>query len=116
MKLTEEEKAKMYFDSKKIMEKYPGYYPIYCYSDDFQLGKNKYLVHGSMSFGQFMYVVKKKIKLRPEEAVFFLIKNGNNKGEILPKNSDLITSIYTNHYCPEIGCIYTQIVKENTFG
>lgn len=114
MNFTETEQNQIKEESNRIMIKYPGYYPIYCYSHDVDLSKNKYLVGGTMSFGQFIYVVKKKLKLRPEEALFFIIKNKDD--EIVPSNNDFISSIWTNNCHPDLGCIYVQIIKENTFG
>jgi hypothetical protein len=114
MQFTESEQIQINTESQRIMNKYPGYYPIYCYSEDFDLPKNKYLVSGSMIFGQFVYVVKKKLKLRSSEALFFLIKN--KAGEIVPLNNEFISSIWVNNCHPDLGCIYVQIVKENTFG
>jgi hypothetical protein len=109
--LTEHEKETICLNAQRICLKYPNYYPIYCHSDHFTLSKNKYLVSGTMPFAQFIYVVRKKLKLEPHEAVFFLIGN-----ELMPKTSDTIAFLFENYSNKELGCLYVQILKENTFG
>lgn len=109
--LTLREKQDLYNTSRKLMEKYPNYYTIYCYSEIFDMKKTKYLVHGDMSFGQFAYLIRKNLKLDSHESLFFFVS-----GDILPKFSVPIKTIYMNHYDPEIRSLYVQILKENTFG
>ena len=48
----------------------------------------RYLVPADLTVGQFVYVVRKRIKLTPEKAIFIFIKN------ILPPTGE-IKSIFT---------------------
>ncbi|GJR98505.1 putative reverse transcriptase domain-containing protein [Tanacetum coccineum] len=44
-------------------------------SDILDIDKKKYLVHGDLTVGQFVYVVRKRIKLSAEKAIFIFDKN-----------------------------------------
>ncbi|GJW12606.1 autophagy-related protein 8c [Tanacetum coccineum] len=44
-------------------------------SDIFNIDKKKYLVHADLTVGQFVYVVRKRIKLSAEKAIFIFDKN-----------------------------------------
>lgn len=35
----------------------------------------RYIVHADLSVGQFVYVVRKRIKLSPKKAIFNFVKN-----------------------------------------
>lgn len=50
---------------------------IYIWRLDFEsCGKNfRYLVPADLTVGQFVYVVRKRIKLSPEKAIFIFVKN-----------------------------------------
>lgn len=44
---------------------------------------SRYLVPADLTVGQFVYVVRKRTKLSPEEAIFILLKN------ILPPTGEI---------------------------
>jgi GABA(A) receptor-associated protein len=39
------------------------------------IDKKKYLVPADLTVGQFVYVIRKRIKLSPEKAIFIFVKN-----------------------------------------
>lgn len=52
------------------------------WSDDFlfviipgDLDKKKYLVPSDLTVGQFYFLIRKRISLRPEDALFFFVNN-----------------------------------------
>ena len=59
--------------------------------------------------GQFVYVIRKRIKLRPEKAIFIFVSS------VLPPSAALMSSIYEEHR-DEDGFLYIQYSGEHTFG
>jgi GABA(A) receptor-associated protein len=102
-------------EALRVKKKYPNFCPIYCESRDLQLDKQKYLIHKDMSFSQLIYIIRKRLKLTPENGLFFLIKSPT-EGDILARSSDIIYSLYDKHKDPQTECLYITIAKESTFG
>ena len=101
-------------ESGKIMEKYPDRYPIIIQKSNNtsnlpHLEKQKYLVPGDLTIGQIVYIIRRRIKLTPEKAIFIFV----NKG--LPPTSEHISTIYHKEKDPD-GFLYITFSGENTFG
>ena len=96
--------------SLKIMSKYPQRVPIIvdC-KKDINLDKKKYIVPNDLTVGQFIYILKKRIKMNYEQSIFLLCNN------ILIMNTELIKNLY-NKYKDADGFLYIIISLENTFG
>lgn len=58
---------------------------------------------------QFVYVIRKRIKLSAEKALFVFV-NG-----VLPPTAALLSTIYDEHADPD-GFLYVTFSGENTFG
>lgn len=69
----------------------------------------RYLVPKDLTVGQFTYVIRKRIRLSPEKALFIFVKN------VLPPNAALMDHIYQDHQ-DEDGFLYMTYSGENTFG
>ncbi|CAA2993356.1 Ubiquitin-like superfamily [Olea europaea subsp. europaea] len=78
-------------------------------SDVPDIDKKKYLVPADLCIGQFVYVVRKRIKLSAEKAIFVFVDN------ILPPSASLMSKIYEDHK-DEDGFLYMTYSGENTFG
>ena len=68
-------------------------------SDIATIDKKKYLVPSDLTVGQFVYVIRKRIKLSPEKAIFIFVD------EVLPPTAALMSSIYEEHK-DEDGFLY----------
>ncbi|XP_031380665.1 autophagy-related protein 8B isoform X2 [Punica granatum] len=68
-----------------------------------------YLVPADLTVGQFVYVVRKRIKLSPEKAIFVFVKT------ILPPTAAMMSAIYEENK-DEDGFLYMTYSGENTFG
>ena len=99
----------------RIREKYPDRIPIICEKNIYashtcpNIDKIKYLVPNDLTLGQFMYVIRKRLRLKPEEALFFFV-NG-----FIPVNSSLIVDVYETHKDMD-GFLYITYCLENVFG
>ena len=101
-------------EAQRVLEKYPDKIPIIVNVSDKckdlnPLDKNKYIVPSDMTVGQFVYVVRKKIKLKQGQALFFFTNN------VLIPNSVTLKSIYENNKS-ENGFLYIYYSTESTFG
>ncbi|KAJ6729903.1 MICROTUBULE-ASSOCIATED PROTEINS 1A/1B LIGHT CHAIN 3-RELATED, partial [Salix viminalis] len=74
-------------EAARIREKYPDRIPVIVEkaerSDIPNIDKKKYLVPADLTVGQFVYVIRKRIKLSAEKAIFIFVDNvlpptGNN--------------------------------------
>lgn len=68
-------------------------------SDIATIDKKKYLVPADLTVGQFVYVIRKRIKLSPEKAIFIFVD------EVLPPTAAIMSSIYEEHK-DEDGFLY----------
>lgn len=100
-------------EADRIRHKYGDRVPIICEkvdkSDIGTIDKKKYLVPHDLTVGQFVYVVRKRIKLEPEKALFVFVD------DVLPPTAALMSSIYEEHKDPD-GFLYVTYSGENTFG
>jgi GABA(A) receptor-associated protein len=102
-------------ESTRIMQKYPERIPIICERGSFtssdcpNIDKNKYLVNRDLTIGQFIYVIRKRMQLPPEKALFLFI-NG-----FIPSSSHHVGDIYSFHKDLD-GFLYIIYAYENTFG
>lgn len=100
-------------ESIKIMKKYPSRIPIIVEKNDkcdfLDIDKRKYLVPKDLNINQFTFIIRKRIKLEPSEAIFLMINN-----ILCPSNTN-IGDIYDSHH-HEDGFLYITYSSENTFG
>lgn len=54
-----------------------------------------------LSVGQFVYVVRKRIRLTPEKAIFIFV------ADILPATAAMMSAIYEEHKDPD-GFLYVK--------
>jgi GABA(A) receptor-associated protein len=102
-------------DSTNILLKYPDRIPIICEKyinapkDCPEIDKKKYLVPNDLTVAQFIYVIRKRLKLNAEKAIFIFI-NG-----YVPSGASLLCNLYDSHKDPD-GYLYIVYTFENTFG
>lgn len=100
-------------ESTRILQRFKDRLPVICEkvenSDIQEIDKRKYLVPGDLTVGQFVYVIRKRIKLPSEKAIFIFVN------DILPPTAALMSTIYEEHK-DEDGFLYVLYSGENTFG
>ena len=101
-------------ECQKLLEKYPDKVPILVSklknSNAEQINKEKYLVPGDMTLGQFMCVIRRRLKYPPERALFLFV-DGN-----IPSGTQYINEIYHQYKSPEDGFLRFAYAEENVFG
>lgn len=100
-------------ESSRVLSKYPDRVPVICEKNSktsmSDLDKKKYLVPSDLTCGQFVYVIRKRLLLPPEKAIFLFI-NGS-----IPCTSHTMISLY-DQFKDNDGFMYIQYSDENVFG
>jgi len=100
-------------ESTNIKNKYPDRIPIIVekYKDCKlpTIDKCKYLVPKDMNLGQFVYIIRKRIKLEASQALFVTV-NG-----VLESSNAMISDLYETQKDDD-GFLYIVYTSENTFG
>lgn len=99
----------------RVIQKYPDRVPVVC-ERNLQstlncpnIDKKKYLVPKDFTLGQFMRVVRNRLRLAPEKGLFLFI------GNRMPSMSSQMIQVY-NSYVNEDGFLYITYDLENVFG
>lgn len=100
-------------ESLRVLEKYPDRVPIICEkistSRMENIDKEKYLVPNDLTAGQFIYVIRKRLRLPAEKAIFLYI---NGTIPIISKN---MAELYDREKDRD-GFMYINYSDENVFG
>nr|XP_027219280.1 gamma-aminobutyric acid receptor-associated protein-like [Penaeus vannamei] len=73
------------------------------------LDKKKYLVPSDLTVGQFYFLIRKRIHLRPEDALFFFVNN------VIPPTSATMGSLYQEHHEDDFF-LYIAYSDESVYG
>ncbi|KAB1669562.1 hypothetical protein ERO13_D08G041200v2 [Gossypium hirsutum] len=99
-------------EAARIRVKYPDRIPVIVEktkgNDIPNIDKKKYLVPADLTVGQFVYVIRKRIKLSAEKAIFLFVDN------VLPPTGAIMSTIYDEKK-DEDGFLYVTYSGENTF-
>jgi GABA(A) receptor-associated protein len=102
-------------ESNRVLQKFTDRVPIICErsksaaSDCPLIDKKKYLVPRDLTLGQYLYVIRKRLKLRQEKAIFLFINNR------IISSTQLIGEIYEKNKHSD-GFLYVSYSFENVFG
>jgi GABA(A) receptor-associated protein len=101
--------------SRKILNKYPDCVPVIirkCPTDKNikQIEKEKYLIPKNLTISEIVYIIRKHIQVKPEQAIFIFVSNGT----LLPSGTT-INEVYNLHKAND-NILYIVYRSENTFG
>lgn len=100
-------------EAEKIRTKHPDRVPVIVErvpsSQVCDIDKRKYLVPSDISAAQLMWIVRKRIQLPPEKALFLFVDT------MMPQSSMTVGEMYSKH-ADEDGFLYIAYSGENTFG
>ena len=101
-------------EATNIMKKYPSRIPVICeksYQDNSvpDIDRHKYLVPNNLTIGQFIYIIRSRLKLSSGKALYFIVKDS------IPPTSELIGNVYLKYHDVD-RFLYLRYTSENTFG
>uniref|UniRef100_A0A8C2CIC4 GABA(A) receptor-associated protein like 2 n=1 Tax=Cyprinus carpio TaxID=7962 RepID=A0A8C2CIC4_CYPCA len=98
-------------ESAKIRNKYPdrGFSKKVSGSQIVDIDKRKYLVPSDITVAQFMWIIRKRIQLPSEKAIFLFVD------KTVPQSSLTMGQLYEKEK-DEDGFLYVAYSGENTFG
>jgi len=101
-------------EAERILKKYPDRVPVIVQRVENNdaipdVDKKKYLVPSDLTVGQFVYVIRKRIKLSPDQAIYVFVD------KTLPPSASLMSQMYHEHKDSD-GFLYFDISGESTFG
>ena len=122
-------------ESARVRERYSDRLPVIVErapnSDVPAVDKSKYLIPREMTMGQLVWVLRKRISLAPEQAIFVFVNSscdalpsasapGARRTHHvllhrLPASNALLSNVYLKHK-DEDGFLYIRYSGENTFG
>ena len=103
-------------EASRIIKKYPDRVPIICERSRHctelpELDRKKYLTPGSLTFAQFMLVIRKRIDmLESDQALYCFVGDSS----MVPVGKTL-NEVY-NEFKHEDGFLYVTFASESTFG
>jgi len=100
-------------ESKRVIDKYNDRVPVICeksiYSNLPDIDKKKYLVPIDLTIGQFLYVIRKRINISSDQALFVFVNN------TVPTTGALLSQVYKENK-DEDGFLYFTYTGESVFG
>ena len=99
-------------ESTRIKEKFPNRVPVIVErgtNNIKDIDKKKYLVPTDITVGQFIYVIRKRIDLSADQALYLFVD------DTLPTTSELMGIEYANKKDDD-GFLYITYSGESTFG
>jgi GABA(A) receptor-associated protein len=100
-------------EGEKIRRKYPDRIPVIVErapkAKVAELDKKKYLVPADLTVGQFYFLIRKRIALRPEDALFFFVN------DVIPPTSVTMGTLYQEHK-DEDQFLYMAYSDESVYG
>lgn len=100
-------------ESSRIMEKYPNKIPIICEcvgGEVPDIDRKKYLVPFDLSMAGFLYVIRKRIKIKSKQSIYLFVGDS-----VVVSGSQTMGTVYEK-YKDLDGFLYTCYSGENTFG
>jgi GABA(A) receptor-associated protein len=100
---------------KDVLIKHPQKIPVICERHEFaptdcpEIDKKKYLVPMELTVGQFLYVIRNRLKILPNKSIFLFIDG------LMPSTSTCLHYYYAN-YKDSDGFLYINYTFENVFG
>lgn len=100
---------------QRLTMTHPGRIPIFvmrapsCSGDIPDLPRKKFLVNGDLTIGQFLYVIRRQLVLKPEQALFLFVENS------LPVSTHMLREVHAQ-YASSDGALRLTYTSESAFG
>ncbi|KAG7469332.1 hypothetical protein MATL_G00127750 [Megalops atlanticus] len=100
-------------EGERVRAKHPDKIPIIveraARSRAPDLDKKKYLVPSDLTVGQLCFLIRQRVSMRPEEALFFFVNNS------LPPSSSPLSAVYEEHHEEDLF-LYMTYSNESVYG
>ncbi|XP_075897252.1 gamma-aminobutyric acid receptor-associated protein-like 1 [Nelusetta ayraudi] len=100
-------------EGERVRAKHPDKIPIIveraARSRAPDVDKKKYLVPSDLTVGQLCFLIRQRVSLRPEEALFFFVNNS------LPPSSSPLSAVYEEHHEEDLF-LYMTYSNESVYG
>ena len=74
------------------------------------IDREKYLIPSDLTCAQFTYVIRRRLRMAPSEALFLMCNNRLLQGGVV------LSTLYPTFRDPDDGFLYVQYTLENAFG
>ncbi len=103
-----------------LLKKYPNRVPIVISSRSINLKENNtnntnFIVPSNITIAEFLIILRKRIKIYNEEAIFMFVIDNITKKDIMVPSSSTIDSLYSQ-YKDENLILNLYVEKESVFG
>jgi GABA(A) receptor-associated protein len=99
-------------EADRILSKYPDRIPIIVEpapSCKIEIDKKKYLVPRDLTVGHFLFVIRKRLKMPAEKALFVFVNGA------VPRGAQALSDLY-EQYVSQDGFLKITFSEENVFG
>lgn len=113
----------------KLTSKYPDRVPVVVtyrkkdFEEHFEKTKQeggkvryRFLLPHNLTCGQFIHVIRKRIKLNEKEALFLYVQDYSGKCQTTPAVGQVMRDLSHGYAHPDTGFLHIHITKENTYG
>jgi GABA(A) receptor-associated protein len=101
-------------EAERILGKHCGKVPIIVEKADNtdapEIDKQKWLVEDSLTIGQFLLTIRRRIKIDATETIFMFVNNS-----YIPGNNETIGQVYSKHKDADLF-LYMTYAKEMAYG
>jgi len=103
-------------EAMRVRAKYPDRIPVIVNRSNSAsvdvpyIDKHKFLVPADLTMGQFQYVIRKRLTLSADKALFLFINDS------VTTTNSLVSSIYEQYHDKDTMFLYVTYSMENTFG
>ena len=100
---------------EKIKKEYPNKIPIILERSQKcsinKIIKTKYILSNELTMSEFIKIIREKLELEPERALFFLAN-----GKYLVSGSEILSEVYDKYKDSEDGFLYLTYSEEIVYG
>jgi GABA(A) receptor-associated protein len=102
-------------EAQRVLHNFPERIPIICERHECadyncpNIDKRKYLVPHYLTIGQFLLVIRKRIKIDSDKSIYFIIN------QTIPPSQSRLIDVYNQHKDSD-GFLYIKYTYENVFG
>lgn len=107
--VSREERAK---ESARVLKAFPDRIPVIVEPMSSRappIDKRRFLVPNDLTMGQLMYVIRKRVRLPAEQAMFLFVQRA------IPPTASPLSEVYERSRDPD-GHLYVEYDIENAFG